>query len=93
MKKTKKAEAFMPVLMIDANGDYGNIETGDAEIEVFIQTAGFVDHYHEKFSEPVQTYVHGSIQLSYIFVDPGLLGTIKCIGCLVTHTETFSDHV
>ena len=78
---------------MDTNRDYNNIKKGNAELKDFIQTAGLVDHYQEKFPEPVQTYVHGSKQLNYIFVDPGRVGTIKDIGDPVMHTGAFSDHV
>ena len=67
--------------MMDANRDY-NSPKGDAKLENFIQNAGLVYHYHEKFPGPVRTYVHGSKQLYYIYVDPGLIGTTERIGWL-----------
>ena len=59
----------------------------------FIQNAGLVDCFKDKFLAPISTFVCGSKQLDYRLVDPGLVEVIERIGCLESHEGAFSDHV
>ena len=92
MIETKKAEGFRPVLIMEANRDY-TCEKGDPDLRDFTESAGLVDHYHDKSPEPIETHIHRSKRLDYILVDPGLVGTTKHIGYPSSHEGAFSDHV
>ena len=93
--EAKRLKGFRPILMMDANGDYTCTKTQDRnkDLKSFIREANLVDHFHEKFPDPIHIYVYGSKRLDYILADPALVEAIERIRYLGTHKGACSDHV
>ena len=91
--KTKRAEGFRPIVMMDANGDYRHTKDPDKDLDQFIKDAQLSDPYIERFPEQIKTYMYGSKRIDYILTDPALVHAIRDIGYLGSHEGTLSDHV
>ena len=68
--RKKRLEGYRPVLMMDANGDDNYNKEPDHDLQKFIEDANLVDHFHEKFHEPIRTYTRGNKRLDRILFDP-----------------------
>ena len=62
--------------MVDVNGDDNYDKEPDHDLRKFIEDAHFVDHFHEKFPKPTQTYTRDKKQLDTILFGPVLVGAI-----------------
>ena len=89
----KRLEGYRPIVMMDANGDYNNKKSGDSDLREFIENAGLVDPYHERYPEQIRTFMFGTKRLDYILMDPALAEAVVRIGYLGSHDAAFSDHV
>jgi len=61
--ESKRLEGFRPNVMMDANCDYLYEQDIDKDFAQFIKDAKLADHFHEKFPDPIRTYVKGSKRL------------------------------
>ena len=85
MIRSKRLGGYIPVLMMDANGDDNYDKEMNHDLRKFIKDAYLVDHFHEKFPKPTHTYTRGKKRSDQIISDPALVGVIERIGYLGTH--------
>jgi hypothetical protein len=88
-----RSVGFRPIIMLDANGDWGHPTSPDKDFRQFLIDADLVDIYHERHGDSPRTYLWGQKRLDYILIDRGIVHAVRGVGYLGTHEGADSDHV